>query len=356
MKNLPREIGYLKNLSVLNVSDNLIEEIPDTITFLSKLKALNVSDNALVQLPASIGNLLKLVIIIANNNNLQSLPKEFKNLVNLISLNVSNNPLKSLPAEIANLKSLRKLLTDDCPFKEEYTYDLIHNPPSLFETCARIAIKSQTNITSLLADHIKEYLSQADHCSYCNGPFFESHVTRVRFIERRARQPLALEYTLCSAHWSDENDRLLAMFSEQSFATKRHQIDMDGLNDEIVTATRNRAYSDLTPNSSGTFVTNDYFPISLLKSPPNLPVLQQENPLLQSPRGSRPRASSAASVTKRFTNFIRSGSSGGSTISRNRSHSGSSTSSLSSTVAPPTPPKSNLRDWTSNQLPLSLET
>lgn len=356
MKSLPREIGYLKNLSVLNVSDNLIEEIPDTIAFLSKMKALNVSDNNLVQLPSAIGNLPKLVIIIANNNSLKSLPREFKNLVNLISLNVSNNPLRWLPAEIANLKSLRKLLTDDCPFEEEYSYDLTHNPPSLFETCARIAIKSQTNITSQLAEHIKDYLSQADRCSYCNGPFFESYVTRVRFIERRARQPMTLQYTLCSAHWSNENDRLLAMFAEQPVTTKRHQIDMDGLNEDIVTATRNRAYSDLTPSSPSSSVANDYFPISLLKSPPNLPVLQQEAPLLQSPRGNRPRASSTASVTKRFTNFMRSGSGGGSSTPRNRSHSGSSTSSLSSTVAPPTPPpKSNLREWTSNQLPLPLE-
>ncbi|KAG2210558.1 hypothetical protein INT47_002500 [Mucor saturninus] len=355
MKSLPREIGYLKNLSVLNVSDNLIEEIPDTIAFLSKLKALNVSDNNLVQLPAAIGSLHKLVIIIANNNSLKSLPREFKNLVNLISLNVSNNPLKSLPAEIANLKSLRKLLTDDCPFEEEYSYNLVHNPPSLFETCARIAIKSQTNITSQLADHIKEYLSRADKCSYCSGPFFESYVTRARFIERRARQYMALEYTLCSAHWSNENDRLLAMFAEQPVTTKRHQIDMDGLNEDIITATRNRAYSDLTPSSPSSHVTNDYFPISLLKSPPNLPVLQQESSL-QSPRGNRPRASSTASVTKRFTNFMRSGSGGGSSTPRNRSHSGSSTSSLSSTVAPPTPPpKSNLREWTSNQVPLPLE-
>lgn len=356
MKTLPREIGYLKNLGVLNVSNNLIEEIPDTIAFLSKLKALNISDNKLVQLPVSIGNLPKLVIIIANNNSLKSLPRQFKNLVNLISLNVSNNPLKSLPAEIANLKSLRKLLTDDCPFEEEYTYNLTHNPPSLFETCARTAIRSQTNITNQLADHIKEYLSRADNCSYCNGPFFDSYVTRVRFIERRTRQSMALEYTLCSAHWSNENDRLLAMFSEQPVTTKRHHIDMDGLNDEIIIATRNRAYSDLTPSS---LVTNDYFPISLLKSQPNLPVLQQENSL-QSPRGNRPRASSTASVTKRFTNFIRSGS--GSSIPRNRSHSGSSTTSLPSMVTLPTPPtpsttpKSNLRDWSSNQLPLSLET
>lgn len=381
MKSLPRELGYLKNLSVLNVSNNLIEEIPDTVAFLSKLKALNVSQNKLVQLPPSIGNLPKLVIIIANNNNLKSLPRQFKNLINLVSLDVSNNPLKSLPAEVATLKSLRKLLTEDCPFEDYYEYDLKNDPPSLFETCARIAIRSQTNIPNQLADHIKKYLARADKCSYCNGPFFDSYVTRVRFIERRARQSMALEYTLCSAHWSNEKDRLLAMFSEQpTTATKtRHYIDTTGLNDDISTR-RNRAYSDINHTSSSssgrrsTETLSDYYPISLLRSQPDLPALsppphqqqqQPENSLLSPHKGNRPRASSTASVTKRFTNFIRSNSSG--SVSRDRTFSGSSTAtttttttSLSSSVTPP--PKRSLRDWTQTsssgheqQQPMSVE-
>jgi hypothetical protein len=375
MTSLPLEIGYLKCLRVLNISNNSIEELPDTIAFLSKLKALNISHNKLVQLPSSIGTLLKLVIIIANDNDLKSLPREFSHLVNLISLNVSNNPLKSLPAEIATLKSLRKLLTDGCLFEEEYQYNLHHDPPSLFETCARIAVKTQTNIPNQLADHIKDYLSRADTCSHCNGPFFDSYVTRVRFIERRARQAMALEYTLCSAHWSNDNDRLLAMFSQQSnISGKTEQpINIDGLNDDITSSTRNRAYSDTThhhltspatvnsrrshSNASEYPPSSDYFPIiSLLKPQPNLPALpqeqqQQDSSLLQtsSSKGSRSRASSTASVTKRFTNFIRSNSST-SIGRRERSFSGSSTASLptassSSTTTSKTPA---LRDWTDN--------
>lgn len=350
MTSLPRELGYLKNLRMLNVSNNLIDELPDTVSFLTKLKALNVSHNNLVQLPATIGHLPKLVIIIANNNRLTSLPREFAHLVNLISLNVSSNPLKCLPAEIASIKSLRKLLTDDCAFEEEYEYNLRHDPPSLFETCARIAIRSEVDIPSQLADHIKDYLARANTCSHCNGPFFDSYVTRVRYIERRVRQPLALEYTLCSAHWSNESDRLLAMFSHQPIGTsvKHKHVDMNGLNDEMV-ASRSRAYSDLTPtmrrvnsNSANYPPTADYFPISSLRNQPNLPALpqQDDNSLLQPPKGNRQRASSSASVTKRFTNFIRSNSG---TVSRARSNSGSSTTSLSSVVAPPK--RTNLREW-----------
>ncbi|KAI8073394.1 uncharacterized protein B0P05DRAFT_572949 [Gilbertella persicaria] len=384
MMSLPREIGYLKNLRVLNISNNAIEDIPNTITFLTKLKALNVSYNKLVQLPSSIGNLPKLVIIIANDNKLTSLPREFAHLTNLISLNVSNNPLKSLPAEIATLSNLRKLLTEDCSFEEEYSYSLKHDPPSLFETCARIAVRSQLSIPHQLSEHIKDYLARADTCSYCKGPFFDSFVSRVRFIERRFRQPMALEYTLCRAHWSTDEDRLLCMFSEQQHTTQGTTVDMEGLNEVVH---RHRAHSDasntsvgssnvfLTPpapplisqpsfssrrsnsNASEYPPTTDYFPISLLKSQPDLPALPLENtnmasspssssslltppPLATNIRGNRPRASSATSVTKRFTNFIRSNSS--SSLTRERSTSGSS---LLRPYHQPTQEKV-LRDWT----------
>ncbi|KAL9537885.1 hypothetical protein MBANPS3_011377 [Mucor bainieri] len=414
MTSLPRELGHLKNLRVLNISNNAIDEIPDTIAFLTKLKALNVSHNKLVQLPSSIGQLPKLVIIIANHNNLTSLPREFSHLVNLISLNVSNNPLKSLPAEIAALGSLRKLITEECDFQDEYSYDLRHNPPSLFETCARIAVRSQQNIPNQLADHIKDYISRADTCSYCQGPFFDSFVTRARFIERRAGQPMALEYTLCSAHWTHENDRLLAMFSQQPASTMMNKvrIDMDGLHDAPTTiSARHRAYSDSCASSSykpptvgtpsplsrrsnsnasdyppSSSIATDYFSLStpissLLKNQPDLPALPiTEEPssfaagsrtpgsspcpsspspssmLLSPPRGNRPRASSAASVTKRLTSFIRSNSSA--SITRSRSPSTSSTSSLrqeaaasTSVVVIPQPSvttatsQNGLRDW-----------
>ncbi|KAL7332501.1 hypothetical protein PS15p_204533 [Mucor circinelloides] len=407
MTSLPRELGHLKNLRVLNISNNAIDNIPDTIAFLTKLKALNVSHNKLVQLPSSIGQLPKLVIVIANNNNLTSLPREFSHLINLISLNVSNNPLKSLPAEIAALASLRKLITEDCDFQDEYSYDLKHDPPSLFETCARIAVRSRQNIPNQLADHIKDYISRADTCSYCQGPFFDSFVTRARFIERRAGQPMALEYTLCSAHWTHENDRLLAMFSHQPASTMMNKvrIDMEGLNDAPTTS-RHRAYSDsctstyrpptiATPsplsrrsNSNAsdyppsTSIATDYFSLStpissLLKNQPDLPALPiTEEPssftagsktpgspcpsspspsstLLSPPKNNRPRASSAASVTKRLTNFIRSNSSA--SITRSRSPSNSSTTSLrqessvTSVLPQPsataTPSQQGLRDW-----------
>ena len=140
---LPPELGYLKNLRVLNAAFNQLETLPDTIAFLGKLKALNVSNNRITCLPSSIGSLPKLVIVILNDNKLTEIPRELANLSGLISLNVSNNPLKAIPAEIGSLKSLRKLNADGCKFLEEIAYDLRHDPPSLFEICARAAVRAE---------------------------------------------------------------------------------------------------------------------------------------------------------------------------------------------------------------------
>ncbi|KAG0169170.1 hypothetical protein DFQ30_003898, partial [Apophysomyces sp. BC1015] len=213
MTSLPPEVGYLKNLRVLNTSHNQLENIPDTIAFLSKLKMLNLSHNSITCIPPSIGLLPKLQFVILNNNKLTAIPRELAQLRDLARLTVSHNPLKAIPAEIATLKSL-KLIADNCDFMNEFEYDPQHDPPSLFEICARAAVRIELPIPSDLPDHIKEYFGRSEICSFCGGPYFDSYVTRGRFIQRTTRPTIALEYRLCSAHWNDNDDRIMAMFAD----------------------------------------------------------------------------------------------------------------------------------------------
>ncbi|KAI9032546.1 hypothetical protein CLU79DRAFT_726845 [Phycomyces nitens] len=212
---LPRTIGHLKNLRTLNASHNLLECLPDTIAFVAMLKAINISSNKITSLPSSLGSLQKLVIIVANDNRLTTLPQELVRLRKLLSLNVSNNPITAIPAEISTLKSLRKLVADGCEFEQEFATNLLHDPPSLFEYCARSIVRQELRIPSQVPDHIKEYLTTANECSFCKGPYFKSFVTRKRLIERQDQKFITLEHRLCAAHWSTEDDRLMALFSEQ---------------------------------------------------------------------------------------------------------------------------------------------
>ncbi|KAI7870298.1 hypothetical protein BDF14DRAFT_1741181 [Spinellus fusiger] len=219
MTSLPLELGYLKNLRVLNASSNQLESIPDTIAFLSKLKALNIGHNKLTSLPRFIGVLPKLLILLVHNNSLKEIPREMANLRRLVCLSISDNPLESIPAEIATVTTLQKLIAERCSFKTEFNHDLVSSPPSLFELCARAAIREALDIPIHLPAHIKRYLGKAQSCSYCHGPYIESHVVCGRFIER-SRQQIALEYRLCSPHWNTEDERILNIFSNPPFTLR----------------------------------------------------------------------------------------------------------------------------------------
>ncbi|KAI8075595.1 hypothetical protein BDF21DRAFT_464788 [Thamnidium elegans] len=230
MINLPKALGQLTNLRIFNASKNQLESIPDTITGLVRLKAINLSSNKLRSLPKGIGSLPSLIILILNQNQLTELPREISNLNDLITLNVSNNPLKSIPAEIATLKSLRKFTAEDCAFETEFVYSLKHNPPSLFETCARNISFAKIPLPSSLSNHpIADYFKTEQTCSFCYRPFFDSFVVRGKFIERTNRQLIALDYKLCCAHWSDERDRISAMFSTSCVRLPSQNIIVDDI-------------------------------------------------------------------------------------------------------------------------------
>ena len=343
MTSLPRTIGYLKNLGILNASHNQLECVPDTISYLTKLTALNISNNNIKTLPSSIGDLPKLVVITVNDNKLTHIPREIAKLHDLISLNVSNNPLPSIPAEIAGLTSLRKLNAENCEFISEFTHQLEHDPPSLFELCARETVRMKIPVPAYMSDHIQEYFDRVQTCSFCNGPFFDSYVTRGRFIERSTRQPVALDYKLCAAHWNSEDDRLLSMFAPpplstpQSNSKVRNVVNTDGLEKATSSSLspssssrlilkRSRAYSDVTSRAGSSALTlstsnssqlstrsnsSSSLRLGSLKRQPSLPALPPSNSASPSSSASstantrrRPRASSSASVTKRLANLL----------------------------------------------------
>ncbi|KAL0096975.1 hypothetical protein J3Q64DRAFT_1710419 [Phycomyces blakesleeanus] len=368
MTSLPLEIGYLKNLRVLNAAHNQLQALPDTIAYLSRLKAINVGYNELALIPSFIGRLSKIVAIIVNNNLLTEIPKELGNLNDLISLNVSHNPLKSIPAEIAALKSLRKLHAEGCSFVTEFVHNLASNPPSLLETCARIAVRNGLPVPVSLPQHLKEYIGKSKECSYCHGPYFDCYFTRGRFVNRNGRQQVALEYKLCCSHWNNEDDRIINMFAEPSvntimspkFSNEKCTIDMEGFNRSSSTplhlASRSRAFSEgarsKSPSNSYSFPYSspssphsvpslfaqksisssttvyrsgsqsefaqslpNIVPIQSLKHQPSLPALpalsrnssnpgSPQRPSPFSRPGQRPRSLSSNSITRRFTNYL----------------------------------------------------
>ncbi len=109
LSSLPDCIGKFKNIEVLLVEQNQLNELPQSIRKLSKLKILSCHSNQLKSLPDSVGNLSKLEELYLDLNQVSSLPHSLGNLSNLRILSCHGNQLKSLPESVANLHSLETL-------------------------------------------------------------------------------------------------------------------------------------------------------------------------------------------------------------------------------------------------------
>lgn len=96
LKVLPKSIGNLRNLRILDLSGNQLKNLPDSIGNLKKLKELNLSGNRLLKtLPESIGNLEDLEVLNLDETNLDPLPESLENLTNLEDLTLSKFVIKS---------------------------------------------------------------------------------------------------------------------------------------------------------------------------------------------------------------------------------------------------------------------
>ncbi|CAO3646886.1 unnamed protein product [Cunninghamella blakesleeana] len=229
LETLPDSIGQLKQLEILILSKNQIQQLPDSIQYLSRLIELDVSFNKLKEIK-SLGNFTLLSTLLLSNNLLESLPSDVSGMKQIVTIDLSNNPIKVLPAEIIRLSHLRRLKLEQCQYilnidpDNAMEYETIHNPPSLVEICARKLMSStkkkdliqkNKHLLKLLPEHLLTYLGTAKVCSSCHGPYFESYVLRGRLLEKPDTW-IPLEYRLCTAHWSDENDRLLNLFHQET--------------------------------------------------------------------------------------------------------------------------------------------
>ncbi|TKX26492.1 leucine-rich repeat-containing protein 4 [Elsinoe australis] len=109
---LPQSLKSLKNLEVLDVSDNKILNIPDSIHELSKLRILNAALNQLTGVPMDALEDLPITELDVSGNALVGalFPFSVSGLQSLQQLNVANNSLASLAfSESVSLPNIRIL-------------------------------------------------------------------------------------------------------------------------------------------------------------------------------------------------------------------------------------------------------
>jgi hypothetical protein len=97
-------------LEELTVSSSLLDCLPENIGNLKNLTRLDISDSQLTELPASVTKLSELTFVRLSGSRLASLPEGFGNLENVSSLDLNGNLFSELPPEIKSLSGLRVLV------------------------------------------------------------------------------------------------------------------------------------------------------------------------------------------------------------------------------------------------------
>lgn len=96
LSNLPEELGMLKFLRELNIGDNVFVRIPNCVYELKKLQILLVANNRLEQLDVkNLGNLKILTHLDVSNNNIRHIPPELGNLTQLKHLVLKGNGFRN---------------------------------------------------------------------------------------------------------------------------------------------------------------------------------------------------------------------------------------------------------------------
>ena len=119
---LPKEIGILTNLKILDIKCFYLKELPKEIFNLINLEELYIRNNNLTELPKEIGILTNLKILDIECYNLKELPKEIFNLINLEKLSIRINNLEISPDGIEKLINLENLYIDINIINENFNF------------------------------------------------------------------------------------------------------------------------------------------------------------------------------------------------------------------------------------------
>lgn len=130
------QIGDLQNLKSLSLLG--VNSIPKEIGNLSQLEILNLTDGSISRLPTEIGKLTKLKQLYLgahfgadNGNNLTELPSEIKNLTNLEVLDISGNKINYLQSEIIDLPNLKILKIGSNPISSDEEKEIKERLPKV---------------------------------------------------------------------------------------------------------------------------------------------------------------------------------------------------------------------------------
>jgi len=130
---LPEDMGYMQNLTVLDLSKNHLKNIPKSMKNLVSLKTLDLSHNHLKELDDNIFKISTLEYLVAVGNMITSLPATVSKLSHLSGLYLSRNMIVSVPDSLADCMNIHELYLD---------HNLLTSIPSMLTMLPSISILS----------------------------------------------------------------------------------------------------------------------------------------------------------------------------------------------------------------------
>lgn len=110
LKKIPMEVfTAFPNLQLLDLSRNRIREVPPEIGRLKNLKKLILERNRIEALPAEIGELEDLRELVINRNELITLPSEISDLQKLRYIDMWSNNITGLPRSMEEMYALQEV-------------------------------------------------------------------------------------------------------------------------------------------------------------------------------------------------------------------------------------------------------
>ena len=109
LENIPEEIESLTALCTLTIEDNMLHSLPTALSACTTIFELRLSGNQLYDLPDSFGNFSRLSILDLSNNQFANIPEILQKLVTLTTLLMAGNSIRVIPAWISSLTRLRTL-------------------------------------------------------------------------------------------------------------------------------------------------------------------------------------------------------------------------------------------------------
>lgn len=215
--NFRRDILLLKQLTVLDLSNNLIEKLPSEFgrmpnlseLYLShnqigsqnevdwrwllgpnvskKLKLLDISNNKLRYLPKSIWKLQRLVTFKLDNNDLNCLPATIGRIAQLRYLTISHNKLTSIPCSLLKCRLEYIDLSDNKFEMNETQMDTVAQSTwqfhSLVECASKVIIKQKIYYApNIIPWTLVELLDNANACM-CGMPVLNNNLcVNIKFL------------------------------------------------------------------------------------------------------------------------------------------------------------------------------